>query len=328
MKETDIRSRDVQDKYLALCAQDAKRFLARRSEFVEIDCPACACPDKDQAFVKQGYRFSLCRECGTLYLSPRPTDEMLAEFNSTSAGARYWVTEFYPSCAEKRRQSVYRPRAEYARELEGVYGNRFETLVDVGTGYGVFVEELQKVFPDGRVTGIEPNADFVAVCREKGLEVFQGMVAEAGEYREHFDFCSCFEVLEHIFSPIDFLDEVKSLCRPGGVFFTNTLCSDGFDIQIMWQKHRNVYPVNHINILSIRGFELLFERAGFADIRITTPGKLDVDIIRSQMPPEEVPRFLKTMYERNDEQMLRQLQAFLADNRLSSHAWIVARKGV
>ncbi|NIA22410.1 MAG: methyltransferase domain-containing protein [Anaerolineaceae bacterium] len=328
MKESDIRSRDVQDKYLSLCAQDAERLLARRSEFVEIACPACDCPDKDQAFIKEGYRFSTCRECGTLYLGLRPTAAMLAEFNSTSASARYWVSEFYPSCAEKRRRSVYRPRAEYARELEGAYGKRFETLVDVGTGYGVFVEELQKVFPDRRVIGIEPNADFVAVCRDKGLEVFCGLVCEAAEHRRRFDFCSCFEVLEHVFSPLEFLEEVKSILQPGGVFFTNTLCSDGFDIQIMWRKHRNVYPVNHINILSIRGFELLFERAGFAGVHITTPGKLDLDIIRSQMPPEETPRFLQTMYRRNDEEMLRQFQAFLAAHRLSSHAWIVARKTV
>ncbi|MBN2583291.1 MAG: class I SAM-dependent methyltransferase [Planctomycetes bacterium] len=326
MKEKDIRSRDVQDRYLALCAQDAERALSRRREFVEINCPACDCPDRDEGFDKQGYHFRICRNCGTLYMSPRPTASLLDEFNSTSENARYWVTEFYPSCAEKRRASVYRPRAEYARTLESTFAATFRRLCDIGTGYGVYMEELQQVFPGAEVRGVEPNADFVAVCRDKGLDVFQGLAAEATEYRDRFDFCSCFEVLEHVFSPLDFLGEVRSLCRPGGVFFTNTLCSDGFDIQIMWQRHRNVYPINHINILSVRGFELLFERAGFTDVQVTTPGKLDVDIIRSQMPPDEMPRFLRTIYARNDEEMLRRLQALLADHRLSSHAWIVARR--
>ena len=326
MKEKDIRSRQVQDEYLALCERDAAEWLARKAEFVEVDCPACGSSDRQAAFVKQGYRYSLCGGCGTLFLSRRPTEARLAEFYSTSRGARYWAKEFYPRCAEKRRASVYRPRAEYVKELEGIYGKRFGALLDVGTGYGVFLEELAKVFPGAEVKGVEPGAELARVCRERGLDVFEGTVARATAFRDRFDFCSCFEVLEHVFSPLGFLGEISAVLKRGGVLFQNTLGCEGFDIQVMWEKHRNVYPVNHINILSIRGFEVLLERAGYRNVRITTPGRLDVDIIRSQMPWDEIPRFLRTLYARGDEALLAQFQQFLAANRLSSHVWVVGEK--
>ena len=44
------------------------------------------------------------------------------------------------------------------------------------------------------------------------------------------------------------------------------------------------------------------------------------------MPAGEMPRFLKTLYGRNDERLIERLQRLLAEHRLSSHAWIVARK--
>ena len=74
MKEKDIRSREIQDRYLALCESDAADLLAREAEFVEVECPACAATERDLAFVKQGYRYDLCRRCGTLYLGRRPTE--------------------------------------------------------------------------------------------------------------------------------------------------------------------------------------------------------------------------------------------------------------
>jgi SAM-dependent methyltransferase len=163
------------------------------------------------------------------------------------------------------------------------------------------------------------------VCRRKGLDVFEGVVAGAVAFRGRFDFCSCFEVLEHVFSPLDFLREIAAVCQQGGLVFTNTLGCEGLDIQVMWEKHRNVYPVNHINILSLRGFEILFGRAGFRQIRVTTPGRLDLDIVRGQMAPQEIPRFLRTVYARGDA-LVAKLQEFLARNQLSSHVWVVAEK--
>ena len=117
------------------------------------------------------------------------------------------------------------------------------------------------------------------------------------------------------------------LTRPGGLVFVSTLCISGFDLQMLWNKSNQIFPPHHINFLSVMGFEKLFSRAGLVDISVTTPGKIDVDIVRnaSQQDPELLcsHRFVQQLI--NDEQTASAFQDFLAANRLSSHAWVLGK---
>lgn len=60
---------------------------------------------------------------------------------------------------------------------------------------------------------------------------------------------------------------------------------------------------------------------------MTTPGELDVDIVRnaSRQDPDLLrrQRFLQRLI--NDEQSAAAFQKFLADNRMSSHAWVLGK---
>ena len=58
--------------------------------------------------------------------------------------------------------------------------------------------------------------------------------------------------------------------------------TDGFDLQMLWEKSSQISPPHHINFLSLNGFRSLFNRAGLKNIQLTTPGQLDVDILTEQ----------------------------------------------
>jgi hypothetical protein len=80
--------------------------------------------------------------------------------------------------------------------------------------------------------------------------------------------------------------------------------------------------------MSVSGFERLFARAGLTDIQVLTPGRLDVDIVRGALasdPSAVQNRFLQLLLSRGGD-VLDAFQRFLADNRLSSHAWVLARR--
>ena len=138
----------------------------------------------------------------------------------------------------------------------------------------------------------------------------------------------CFEVLEHVYEPLSFILSLKQLIRPGGYLLISTLCADGFDIQVLWEKSNSVFPPHHINFLSKIGFETLFIRAGFHEIDISTPGQLDVDIVRNSMVQaselRKQHRFLSKLV--NSEKYGQDFQDFLVRNQLSSHVWIISRK--
>ena len=80
--------------------------------------------------------------------------------------------------------------------------------------------------------------------------------------------------------------------------------------------------------MSISGFYALFKRAGMSDINITTPGKLDLDIVRNAIKNDNSilknQKFIR--YLLNDDKIAKNFQIFLSNNCLSSHAWIIAKK--
>src|SRR5262249_33496425 len=138
----------------------------------------------------------------------------------------------------------------------------------------------------------------------------------------------CFEVLEHVFDPLAFVQAMAALLKPGGHVLLSSLGADGFDIQVLWERSKSVSPPHHLNFMSVAGFERLFSREGLTGVRALTPGRLDVDIVRNGVaadPGVLDNRFLELLLSRGPD-VLDAFQRFLADNRLSSHVWVLAQK--
>jgi hypothetical protein len=115
--------------------------------------------------------------------------------------------------------------------------------------------------------------------------------------------------------------------KPGGILLATTLTVSGFDIQVLWGSAKAVYPPHHANLLSIAGYHRLFERCGFELVEISTPGELDVDIVRNSLSDE--PHLPVSRFERMliaaPEDVRRSFQEFLKRERMSSHLRVVAR---
>ena len=68
----------------------------------------------------------------------------------------------------------------------------------------------------------------------------------------------------------------------------------------------------------------MLEYSGFSICEITTPGKLDVDIVKKQLDVVKDP-FIKKIVN-SEEKVKKQFQMFLQNSNLSSHMMVVARK--
>ena len=107
-----------------------------------------------------------------------------------------------------------------------------------------------------------------------------------------------------------------------------TLTVSGFDIQVLWEKSKSVYPPHHINLLSIDGFRRLVERSGLSLVHLCTPGALDVDIVRNiciENSDVNIPRFAASIINA-PEKVRTKFQSFLKANNLSSHIRIIASR--
>ncbi len=327
MKEHDIRPEHLHRRYLELSAEDAERCFGVVTRH-EIPCVACGGIKMSPAFEKNGFPYAQCLNCGTLYQCPRPPIEAFEAFYRDSVSSRYWAEEFFPAVAEARRGSIFRPRVERLAKLCEDKNLKVNRLVDVGAGFGIFLEEWRARFPHAELLAVEPSSKLAQVCRDKGFAVVEDIVENVRGRDDFADLVVCFEVLEHVYDPVSFIRVLSRLVRPGGYVFLSTLGVDGFDIQTLWEKSNSVFPPHHINFLSVKGFGAAFERAGLVDVDVSTPGKLDVDIVRNACKKEPdlliANRFVRFIL--GDPARAAAFQTFLAANRLSSHTWVIGRK--
>lgn len=327
MKESDIRPEKLLDRYLALSALDAERCFADAPR-LDIPCVACGGQHLVREFDKNGFAYSSCEGCGTLFQCPRPPIGSFEAFYRDSASSRYWAEEFFPAVAEARREKIFRPRVDRLSELCTSKSIAVKTLVDVGAGYGIFLDEWRRRSPDADLLAVEPSAALARECRAKGFTVVEDIVENVAGHDECADLVVCFEVLEHVYDPLAFVRVLLRLVRPGGYVFVSTLGVDGFDIQMLWEKSNSIFPPHHINFLSVAGFQKLFERAGLVDVEVSTPGVLDVDIVRNAARRDTAlldgQRYLRGVLA--DESKSAAFQRFLSENRMSSHAWVIGKK--
>lgn len=327
MKEHDIRPEALLNKYVELSAKDAEICFADDSRD-EVSCVACGAADSEYQFEKNGFAYSQCNSCGTLFQNPRPSIDSFEEFYRNSESSRYWAEVFFPAVSEIRRDKIFKPRVQRLASLCEEKGINVENLIDVGAGYGIFLDEWRSIHPATKTIAVEPSSSLAEECRSKGFEVVEEIVENVEGYNNSANLVTCFEVLEHVHTPLDFVKDLKELARPGGYVFISTLGIDGFDLQVLWEKSSQISPPHHINFLSVDGFIKLFQRAGLEDISVTTPGQLDVDIVKNafKKDPEILngQRFLKKLI--NDDQSAEAFQKFLVEQRMSSHAWVIGRK--
>lgn len=330
MKEEEIRPQELFNRYLAVARQDIELFFTDKRQFIEVDCPACGSDSREWAFDKLGFRYQTCNACGSLYLSPRPSAEMIDRYYQEGEAVKFWSTQFYRETAEARREKIFKPRAQLIADLiRSQLLDKRDIFVDVGSGYGIFLEEIAKLGAFQTVMGIEPAPNMAEVCRQKGLPIIEKPVEVVLPIEVQADLATTFEVLEHVFSPANFLRSIYRILREGGIVLFTTLTISGFDLQILWDKSKSIYPPHHINLISVEGMHQLVESCGFQVIEITTPGKLDIDIVINAVkedPSIDLPRFIKYLLNNRSGPTYHAFQNFLQENNLSSHIRCIARK--
>lgn len=327
MKESEIRPQEIFERYLRLSSEDALNLQKRSAEFIKTDCPACFSIHRNMLFEKNGFTIQRCHDCGSIFCSPRPNQGQLDFLYAQSISSKFWAKEFFPPLAEIRREKLFRPKAQLIFEKLKAYGMVPQTICDVGAGHGILLEELKKFYTYSHLYAIEPGSEMADICRSKGFSVLQKSAEESQQWAEIAELVTCFEVIEHVFEPKSLVQAIYHLVKPSGFCLVTGLSGDGFDIQVLGRESKSIFPPHHLNFMSIKGLDMLFRSVGFKEVEITTPGKLDVDIVLNCFKAHEaqIPLFARTILSR-DEKTRQGFQQFLAEHQLSSHVWILAKK--
>ena len=96
-KETDIRPDDMADYQQKYIVADRQRLLSYKNKFINVSCPACSSENSIKAFNKNDLNYINCEDCGTMYINPRPTEEILKVCYSNSEVYEYWNKSIFPN---------------------------------------------------------------------------------------------------------------------------------------------------------------------------------------------------------------------------------------
>lgn len=325
--ENDIRPTALDDGKMTALQEDLKFLTSKKDTFVDVCCPACDDAEYQPVFNKYAFQFVQCKNCDTVFMTPRATPNLLEAFYRHSKLYEYWNKYIFPTSMESRREKIFKPRVARLIDICRRYNIPSDCIVEVGAGYGIFCDELMRTHYFKNVIAVEPNSDLANTCRSSGIEVLEETIENIEHEKYRANVVAAFEVVEHLFSPQAFINNCAKLLETDSIMILTCPNYKGFDIAPLAQISDSI-DAEHINMFNPHSMELLLNRCGFKVLECTTPGELDAEILRTKVLNNEYSLdgqpFLRTVLIERWEELGQRFQKFLKENRLSSHMWIVA----
>ena len=307
---------------------DIEFLLSHKDEFVAVSCPACDGSNYEPRFVKNSFNYVTCKSCKTFFISPRPSMELLEKFYECSQNYAYWNDVIFPASEAKRKEKIFYPRVDLVLELCKIYAKDAVSLLEIGAGYGTFCEVMKERDFFEKIVAIEPTPALAKTCREKGIEVIESPIEQV-EFRpdERFDVIVNFEVIEHLYSPKDFIAGCRKIVKEGGLLILTCPNGEGFDVATLGTVSDTV-DHEHLNYFNPESLGGLLKNSGFEILDTMTPGKLDAELVRNKIIEGtfsvEEP-FLKRILVDDWDKLGQSFQQFLQENRLSSNMLLIGR---
>jgi SAM-dependent methyltransferase len=248
----------------------------RPLNLVAVKCCICGTDQGEPVAVGEDFEYRTspdtflamrCRQCGLVYLNPRPAVEELSRIYPPD----YHAYDF----SEEQFGFVYKVRCKLeARRLlsccKGLPDNA--RIIDVGCGDGFHLGLLRQFGKLGwKLEGIEPSDLAVIAANRAGLTIHQGTIQSLDLPKAGYDLAFMIATLEHVDDPVQVLGAVRSLLRPGGCVVIVTDNTDTLDFRLFQQRHWGGYHFpRHWNLFNPSTLLQLAQKVDLEVVQLTT----------------------------------------------------------
>ena len=150
-------------------------------------------------------------------------------------------------------------KARHIFEVKGKPGR----LLDVGCGNGEFLRFARRY--GWNVVGVDFDESAVAEARSDGLDVRTGSI-DIIDNTERFDFISLSHVIEHVYDPVELIQECYALLNDGGTLWLETPNIESFGYALYKSNWRGLEPPRHIMLFNISILSEILLKAGFSGV--------------------------------------------------------------
>ncbi|MBL7884487.1 MAG: methyltransferase domain-containing protein [Bacteroidia bacterium] len=143
-------------------------------------------------------------------------------------------------------------------------------MIDLGCSNGLFLECAKK--RGWNVHGTEFAEECINACKKKGIVIYKSDQLPKDLLAQKFDVVTSFEVIEHINTPNEEIELIKSLLRSGGVFYFTTPNFNSISKYLLKEKWNIVEYPEHLSYFTPKTINYLLKKHGFKKSFISTTG--------------------------------------------------------
>jgi hypothetical protein len=308
---SSVKPLDGLRAYRRFCIDRTKQALAQGSHRRDLS-PITGKP-LTRAGDVEDLVYGRCEDTGSLFLADLPNESAWKSVLESVVRHRQAPTGFHAAVAGSRAENVYLPKIDWLQSTLRLQGVAQPRVLEITTTPSRFTSLL-------RSSGL-----FSDVEQVDEMELSGRLIAEV---RAEYDCAVLLESLDRVTDPAALLAATHAATKPGGLVFITASVSSGFDFSTLGFQNLYLYPPDRANCFSLQGLEMLAAKAGFELLERSTPGILDVEIVRTHLAEKQkvsLSAFERELLSKGDE-ALSEFQTFLQKAGLSSFARLVGRK--
>ena len=173
---------------------------------MKIECLVCSNAKNLIKFVWSNYEIYNCQHC-KLYFCPELVE---IEGNSSPVdgiGIKMMEDSFFKT---KKIASLYVKKriVEYEKILE----RKCQSILDIGCGPGVFYKPYKDLSISWK--GVEVSPFWIEFGKKNKIPILEKSLKEI---KERFDIITAHQVLEHVENPMQFMNQILKILKPGGI---------------------------------------------------------------------------------------------------------------
>jgi len=235
-------------------------------------CPVCHSSNHLNSFGWGEYNVIHCNLCGLDYCGEMIKKE--AGGNSSPVdipGIEMMSYSFFKTQKLAKNFSMYRKQI-----YEKLIKRNCEKILEVGCGPGVFYKPWLELNVDW--TGIEINPYWIEFGQKNGVPVINKSM---DSIKEKFDVVIAHQVIEHVENPVEFMNNIKYLLKPGGIVHLEL--PNQFSLSARLRKispiisndYGFIQPPMHLRAYSKKTIKFLFDSLDFKSKMLFVCGNTD-----------------------------------------------------
>lgn len=242
--------------------------LCGSPEFVIVQ-PNSYPPDLDRQGLLEIYKSSSehklmdqlvrCKGCELLYLNPRPRNEIILASYSTAVDPVFFSQN-------PMRISTFRRAFERTAKRTGIALGPNTRVLDIGCAGGAFPKAAHDLGCE--VVGIEPSQWLCDTARSTyGLDIRCGVLSDFTFDDASFDVVTLWDVVEHLFDPIEVLEQIRRIVKPSGHLVVNYPDIGSVVARLLGRRWPFLLSV-HLTYFTRRTVTKLLQKTGFDVLEI------------------------------------------------------------